>query len=161
MKKTIWRKLSASVIKLFLPAVLLLVVAFVTASVWLVNMAAVPPHAAYLVTPEQLQKFTKSGSKITDESWSNKDSTKARGWLLRGNENAPAVILLHRYGADRSWLLGFGSKLNQESNFTVLIPDLRGHGDKPLVNATTFGSLEADDLSSAIVYLRGLKTEAG
>jgi pimeloyl-ACP methyl ester carboxylesterase len=52
---------------------------------------------------------------------------------LRGAENAPAVVLLHRYGADRSHVLNLGVKLNEATNFTVLMPDARGHGEKPAV----------------------------
>ncbi|HEX8853021.1 MAG TPA: alpha/beta hydrolase, partial [Pyrinomonadaceae bacterium] len=91
----------------------------------------------------------------------NRDGTEARGWLLRGAEGAPAVLLLHRYGADRSWLLNLGVKLNESTNFTVLLPDLRGHGETPLVAANSFGSREAEDTTAAIDYLRTLTTAQG
>ena len=73
----------------------------------------------------------------------------------------PAVILMHRYGTDRSWLLNLAVKLNETTNFTVLWPDLRGHGENPLVNWTMFGVVEGDDTAAAIDYLHSLKTPAG
>jgi pimeloyl-ACP methyl ester carboxylesterase len=71
------------------------------------------------------------------------------------------VILLHGYGADRSWLLNLAVKLNESTNFTVLWPDLRGHGENPPVRWTLFGGIDGDDATAAIEYLRGLKTNAG
>jgi pimeloyl-ACP methyl ester carboxylesterase len=68
-------------------------------------------------------------------------------------------VLLHRYGGDRSWLFNLGVKINETTNFTILWPDLRGHGENPLIRSTSLGVREGDDLLSAIRYLRGLKTE--
>jgi pimeloyl-ACP methyl ester carboxylesterase len=99
--------------------------------------------------------------KATDATWSNHDGTQARGWLIRGAEGSPSVIMLHRYGADRSWLLNLAVKLNESTNFTVLWPDLRGHGENPPVNKTLIGALDGDDVTAAIDYLRTLKTGAG
>jgi esterase/lipase len=78
---------------------------------------------------------------------------------MKGGVGAPAVILLHGYGADRSWLLNLAVKLNESTNFTVLWPDLRGHGENPPVRWTLFGGVDGDDARAAIEYLRGLKTE--
>jgi hypothetical protein len=68
------------------------------------------------------------------------------------------VILLHKYGADRSYMLNLGVKLNEATNFTILIPDLRGHGMNPSVKYTSFGGCEASDAAAAVKYLRGLRT---
>src|SRR5256885_12667394 len=89
-----------------------------------------------------------------DGAWENHDRTQARGWVIRGTEGAPAVILLHGYGADRSWLLNLAVKTNETTNFTVLWPDLRGHGENPLVNWTSLGKVEGDDVTAAIDYLQ-------
>ena len=83
----------------------------------------------------------------------------ASGSILKGAEGAPAVVLLHRYGGDRSWLFNLGVKINETTNFTILWPDLRGHGENPLIKSTSLGVREGDDLLGAIKYLRGLKTE--
>lgn len=148
--------------KSLLPILIVLVLAVVCAAAYLVYSVTHPPRRAYLVTPERfLQLSSERGVKATDETWANPDGTQSRGWLLRGAEGQPAVILLHRYGADRSWLLNLGIKINETTRYTVLWPDLRGHGLNPPVNWTSFGSREAQDVSAALDYLRSLKTPQG
>lgn len=151
-------RLVKSFFRLLLPIVILLVLATVGGSVWLIYKMARPATYAYLVTPDKYGQLSSRASQVTDETWTNKDGTTTRGWLLKGNPNAPAVILLHRYGTDRSHVLDLGVKLSEALNCTVLMPDQRGHGDKPLVKYTTFGGRESEDLDAMIDYLRGLKT---
>lgn len=148
-------------VKTFLPIVFVLVVAVVSVTAWLVHGITRPPRKPYLVNPQTFSQVTGPILKAEDESWTNRDGTKARGWLVRGAEGAPAVVLFHRYGTDRSWLLNFAVKINESTNFTVLWPDLRGHGENPFVNWTMFGSVEGNDAAAAIDYLKTLKTAAG
>jgi pimeloyl-ACP methyl ester carboxylesterase len=112
-----------------------------------------------VVTPESFSAISGRALKVSDESWTNKDGTRARGWLLKGAEGAPAVVLLHRYGGDRSWLFNLGVKINETTNFTVLWPDLRGHGVDPLVKWSSLGAREGDDLLAALEFLRTVKSE--
>ena len=144
-----------------LPIALILLIAVVGLAVWLVRGATRPPRHPYLVTPEKFAQLSDRGLGATEERWPNRDGTEARGWLLRGAEGAPAILLLHGYGADRSWLLNLGVKINETTNLTVLLPDLRGHGADPPVEATSFGVLEADDTLAALAYLRTLKANGG
>ena len=150
-------RLFKSFSRLLLPIFLLFTLAIVSASVWLVYKSAIPPRSTYLVTPEQYGQLSARGAQITDETWTNADGTTARGWLLRGAPNAPAIIMLHGYGTDRSYVLNLGVKLNESTDFTVLMPDLRGHGADPTVANTTFGGCETEDTLSAIKFLRELK----
>jgi len=147
--------------KAFLPIVLVILLAVVAVCVWLSYTVTRPPRAAYLVTPQTFSRVTGPVLQAEDVTWKNHDGTTARGWLIRGSEGAPAVILLHSYGADRSWLLNLAVKTNESTNFTVLWPDLRGHGENPPVNSTTFGNAEGDDVIAAIDYLNSLKTPMG
>lgn len=151
-------RLLKSITRLILPVIVLIALCVAAASVWLVHETAHPAHAAYLVTPQVYGMLSARGAQITEESWTNRDGTSARGWLLRGAQNSPAVILLHRYGANRSHVLNLGVKLNEATNFTVLMPDHRGHGQDPSVNYTSFGGCEADDTIAAIEFLKTLKT---
>lgn len=151
-------RLLKSFSRLLFPVILLLVVAISAASIWLVHETAHPVSAAYLVTPEVYGMLSARGAQVTDENWVNRDGTSSRGWLLRGAQDAPAVILLHKYGANRSHVLNLGVKLNEATNFTVLMPDHRGHGQNPSVKYTSFGGCEADDTIAAIEFLRNLKT---
>jgi len=156
MAKT--KRLLKSFIRLLLPLVLLLVVAFAAASIWLLNETSHPAYLGYLVTPEKYGQLSSRGAQVTDETWNGRDGVAHRGWLLRGAADAPAVILLHKYGANRSHVLNMGVKLNEATNFTVLMPDQRGHGNEPSVKYTTFGGGEGDDAAAAIEYLRTLKS---
>lgn len=153
------RRFGKKLLKSLLPILLILVVAVLIAVVFIVYGITRPPLRSYLVTPESFSKISGSALKVTDESWRNRDGSLARGWLLRGAEGSPAVILAHRYGGDRSWLFNLGIKLNETTNFTILWPDLRGHGLNPPVHSTSFGTREGDDLLAAVDFLYGLKGE--
>lgn len=152
------RRLGRKLFKSLLPILLVLAVAFVIAMGWIVSGITHPPRQAYLVTPQSFSNISGSALKVTDETWTNRDGTKARGWLLRGGEGAPAVVFLHRYGGDRSWLFNLGFKLNETTNFTILWPDLRGHGMDPPVKATSFGNNEEGDVLASIEFLRTLRS---
>lgn len=143
--------------KALLPILLVVAVATVMALASIVYGITRPPRQSYLVTPESFSQISGLALKVTDETWRNRDGSMARGWLLRGTEGAPAVVLLHRYGGDRSWLFNLGIKLNETTNFTILWPDLRGHGLDPPVKATSFGGREGDDLLAAVDFLRTVK----
>lgn len=151
------RRFGKKLIKSFLPILLVLVLAFVIALASIVYGITRPPRQAYLVTPQSFSQISGSALKVTDENWRNRDGTAARGWLLRGTDGAPAIVLLHRYGGDRSWLFNLGIKLNEANGFTVLWPDLRGHGLKPPVTSSTFGMKEDQDVLAALDFIRGLK----
>lgn len=153
------RRLGKKLFKSLLPILIILLVALLIALASIVYGITRPPRRAYLVTPQSFSTISGTARplKVTDETWRNRDGTGARGWLLRGTEGAPAVIFLHRYGGDRSWLFNLGIKLNEATNFTILWPDLRGHGLAPPVNWTSFGSREGDDVLAALDFLRSLK----
>lgn len=155
------KRIAKSFYRLIFPIVLLLVLAVVGASVWLYYTVSVPPRAEYLVTPEKYGQLSMRGARVTDETWANRDGTAARGWLLKGEETLPAVVFFHAYGADRSHVLDLAVKLNEATNFTVLMPDERGHGANPAVAVSSFGGCETDDAAAAIEFLRGLKTGNG
>jgi pimeloyl-ACP methyl ester carboxylesterase len=135
------------------------VLAFVGALSFIVYCVSRPTRRPYVVTPDSFSRISGRALKVTDETWTNADGRRARGWLLKGAEGAPAVVLLHRYGGDRSWLFNLGVKVNDATNFTILWPDLRGHGETPLIGWTSFGAREGNDLLDALKYLRSLKSE--
>lgn len=153
------KRIVKSFYRLLFPIVLLVVLAVIGASVWLFYTASIPPATVYLVTPENYGLFSMRGARVTDETWANRDGTSSRGWLLKGAENSPAVVFLHAYGANRSYVLDLAVKLNEATNFTVLMPDERGHGANPTIAASSFGGCETDDATAAIEFLRGLKTD--
>jgi pimeloyl-ACP methyl ester carboxylesterase len=152
-------RLAKTFFRLFLPVGTLILVAFVASSIWLIYEVSRPFKSQYMVTPAKYGQLSARGARITEETWNNQDGTSARGWLLRGAEGLPAVVLFHRFGADRSQVLDLGVKINESTNFTILMPDLRGHGMDPLVPNSSFGGCEARDAASAVQFLKDLKTE--
>lgn len=142
-----------------MPIALVIVLAVVGALSFIVYCVSRPAKRPYVVTPDSFSRISGRALTVTDETWTNVDGSRARGWLLRGAEGAPAVILLHRYGGDRSWLFNLGVKINETTNFTILWPDMRGHGENPLINWTSLGAKEGDDFAAALNYLRSLKSE--
>lgn len=154
-------RLAKSLVRLFLPIIFITAGAVIGGSVYLVYTGARPMPAPYLVRPEKYGQLSTRAATITEETWTNRDGTTARAWLLRGAENAPAVILLHKFGGDRSYVLNLGVKLNESTNFTILMPDARGHGESPPVENASFGGCEAEDLAAAVRFLRELRTPNG
>ena len=153
------RRIGKRLIKSFLPIALVIVLAVVGALAFVVYCVTHPAKRPYVVTPESFSRISGRAIKVTDETWTNADGRNARGWLLKGAEGAPAVVLLHRYGGDRSWLFNLGVKINETTNFTILWPELRGHGENPLVSWTSLGGHEGDDVLAAIEFLQTLKSD--
>ena len=154
-----FKKLIKSFYQLFLPVIVLVILTVVIGGVLLVHNLSKPSKTSHLVTPEKFAKVSAHGAQITDETWENKDGSTARGWILRGSPGSPAVILLHRYGTDRSHVLNLGVKLSEGTNFTVVMPDQRGHGENPPVANSSFGGSEVEDTLAIIDFLKKLKVD--
>ncbi|HXQ73760.1 MAG TPA: hypothetical protein VN844_24880 [Pyrinomonadaceae bacterium] len=153
------RRFGKRLLKSLLPILLVIGLAVVGFFSYVVYCVSRPAKRPYVVTPQGFTQISGRAIKVTDETWANEDGRKSRGWLLKGAEGAPAVILLHRYGGDRSWLFNLGVKINETTNFTILWPDLRGHGETPPVKWTSLGAYEGDDVLAAIRFLRTLQSE--
>jgi pimeloyl-ACP methyl ester carboxylesterase len=153
------RRFGKRLVKSLLPIALVIVLVFVGVLSFIVYCVTRPAKHPYVVTPESFSRISGRAIKVTDENWTNLDGSHARGWLLKGAEGAPAVVLLHRYAGDRSWLFNLGVKINEATNFTILWPDMRGHGESPVVRWASLGVRDGDDLLAALKYLRSLKTE--
>ena len=153
------RRFGKRLIKSFLPIILVIGLALVGSLAFIVYCVTRPARNPYVVTPEGFARISGRALKVTDETWTNRDGRRARGWLLKGAEGTPAVVLLHRYGGDRSWLFNLGVKINETTNYTILWPELRGHGENPLIGWTSFGAREGDDVLAAFEFLKTLKSE--
>src|ERR1051326_9239150 len=117
------RRIGKRLIKSFLPIVLVIGLAVVGSLSYIVYCVSRPPKRPYVVTPDSFSQISGRALKVTDETWTTQDGRRSRGWLLKGAEGAPAVVLLHRYGGDRSWVFNLGVKINETTNFTILWPD--------------------------------------
>jgi pimeloyl-ACP methyl ester carboxylesterase len=126
---------------------------------YLVYRLTHPKRASEEVTPRHYEILTGGSLPWSQEEWDNADGTRAGGWFLRGMSGAPAIILNHGYGKNRSELLNLGIKL-REAGYHVLLPDLRGHGASP-VPWTSLGEYEREDLLAAISFLKAKRDNQG
>jgi pimeloyl-ACP methyl ester carboxylesterase len=83
------------------------------------------------------------------------DGLRLRAWLARGS-GRNAVIVLHGHGGNRHNSLAYAAGLYPD--FTLLIPDLRGHGESE-GRHTSVGYHERLDVIAAAAYLRALGCE--
>src|ERR1700752_4476614 len=106
------RRLGKRLVKSLLPIALVIVLAVVGAISFIVYCVSHPAKSSYVVTPESFSRISGRAVKVTDETWTTLDKRYARGWLLKGAEGAPAVVLLHRYGGDPWGLVNFRGHIN-------------------------------------------------
>jgi fermentation-respiration switch protein FrsA (DUF1100 family) len=84
---------------------------------------------------------------------SREDETAGvRGWLTRGRRGGGTVLLVHSIRSNRVEMLSRARFLN-DRGYSVLLIDLQAHGETP-GNRITFGVREAEDVQSAVAYLR-------
>lgn len=146
------------VLWVFIPAVLVLVVGVAALDFYFIHRMTHPVRTELYGSPRDFQLIMQKPMWF-DEKWKNSDLTQSVGWLLSRGKPAPAVILSHGYGSNRSELLTLAFEL-WKSGYNVLVYDLRGHGESP-VKWSGIGTYEKEDLLSAIKFLRSRKTEAG
>ena len=151
------RRIGRKFVRSFTPIALVIALAVVGFLAFTAYCVTHPTKRPYLVTPQSFSTISGTVLKVTDETWSTLDGKRERGWLLKGSPGSPAVVLLHTYGADRSWLFNLGVKIYETTNATILWLDLRGHGENPPVRWTSLGAREGDDVVAALNFLRNLK----
>src|SRR5207247_322990 len=116
--------------------------AVLVVSVWTFWMAVRPPRLTVPGTPQDF-RLTADDVTITTD-----DGVRLAAWLIpSATANAPGVILLHGYPANKADLLPVASALH--SRFTVLLLDFRYFG-KSEGAATTLGFRERADLRGAV-----------
>jgi uncharacterized protein len=149
LKRVLW---------VFIPAVLVLAVGVVALDFYFIHRMTHPVRTELYGSPRDFQLIMQKPMWF-DEKWKNSDSTQSVGWLLSRGKPAPAIILSHGYGSNRSELLTLAFEL-WKSGYNVLVYDLRGHGESP-VKWSGLGTYEKDDLLSAMKFLRNRKNEDG
>jgi len=135
------------VLWVFIPAVLVFAVGVVALDFYFINRMTHPPRTELYGSPRDFQLILQKPMWF-EEKWKNSDSTQTVGWFLSRGKPAPAIVLSHGYGSNRSELLTLAFEL-WKSGYNVLVYDLRGHGDTPLVQNSSFGGCEAEDISAA------------
>lgn len=142
----------------FIPAVLVFAVGIGALDFYLIHRLTHPPRTQIYGSPRDFQVILQKPMWF-EEKWKNSDSTQTVGWLLSRGKAAPAIILSHGYGSNRSELLTLSFEL-WKAGYHVLLYDLRGHGESP-VKWSGLGSYELDDLLSALNFLRGRTNDKG
>lgn len=142
----------------FIPAMLVFFVGVGTLDFYIIHRLTHPPRTQLYSTPRDFQIILQKPMWF-DEKWKNSDSTESVGWFLSRGKPAPAVILSHAYGSNRSECLTLAFEI-WKAGYHVLVYDMRGHGENT-VKWTGLGTYEKDDLLSAIKYLKEKKTDAG
>jgi len=146
------------VLWVFIPAVLVLAVGVAALDFYFIHRMTHPHRTELYGSPRDFQLILQKPMWF-EEKWKNSDSTQTVGWFLSRGKPAPAVILSHGYGSNRSELLTLSFEL-WKAGYNVLVYDLRGHGESP-VKWSGLGTYEKDDLLSALKFLRTKKTESG
>lgn len=149
LKRVLW---------VFIPAVLVFAVGVAALDFYFIHRLTHPPRTELYGSPRDFQLILQKPMWF-EEKWKNSDATQTVGWLLSRGKPAPAIILSHGYGSNRSELLTLSFEL-WKAGYHVLVYDLRGHGESP-VKWSGLGTYEKDDLLSALRFLRSRTNEAG
>ena len=149
LKRVLW---------VFIPAVLVFVVGIAALDFYFIHRLTHPARTELYGSPRDFQLILQRPMWF-EEKWKNSDSTQTVGWLLSRGKPAPAIILSHGYGSNRSELLTLSFEL-WKAGYNVLVYDLRGHGESP-VKWSGLGTYEKDDLLSAMKFLRNRTNETG
>ncbi len=95
---------------------------------------------------------------------SRDDGLEIAAWYIPSAENQRAIILVHGYNNSRTngfldEFVAFGSKL-QQAGFSIMMIDLRGHGESADARFT-FGVSERRDVLGAVDWLEGRGYQPG
>lgn len=110
-----------------------------------------------------LKQQAYSTDSLTQQHYTARDNTSLFYRLIPGSADTH-IVLLHGSGTEGRYLIPLANRLNAQSNATILIPDLRGHGhsqaDLPNVSQrlrpgdiSYLGQFE-DDLEDLLVHIK-------
>ena len=121
--------------------------AVIVLSLWIFWMAVRPPRLTISGTPRDY------GLAAEELTITTGDGVHLTAWLIPARTpDAPALVLLHGYPANKADLLPIAGALN--ARFTVLLVDFRSFGSSG-GRVTTLGSRERADLRAAVDTLAG------
>lgn len=136
-----------------------LLTAYIGISVIAANLLSTPTR---IFDAKAVSVFSKSPEDI---NFLAADGVEIAGWFLPSKLNKKAIILVHGMNSSRTAEMGgrfpeFAAGLNREG-FTILMIDLRGHGQSGKARFT-FGITERRDVIAAVNWLksRGYKSKS-
>jgi uncharacterized protein len=98
--------------------------------------------------PDAVSQPTRPWQQVTLTS----EGLRLRAWIARGAPGKPAAVVVHGLG-DTLESYREHARVLQDRGFTVILPDLRGHGGSE-GSYTTLGGRERYDVRAAMDYLR-------
>jgi len=115
---------------------------------WLLRRFAVP-REAHTATPAD------HGLVALEVGLPARDGRRLHGWFVpaAGSAPAPAVLVMHGWGANASLMLPLARPLH-EAGHAVLLIDARGHGESEDIDFMSLPRF-ADDVAAGLDWLRG------
>jgi len=147
MKRRRAKKTTRKILKVLLPAALLLLIGITVLLSFVLYRAMHPQPAAEGMNPAHFML------RYEEVSWRTRDGYILTGWWIPAKKKGPAIVLAPGYGMGRAGALSLAAILN-DPGFNVLIFDPRAGGAAPR-GSSTFGILEAEDLLEGLDYLQG------
>lgn len=125
-----------------------LAVAYVASSIYIAGQALSAERTPLSQHPSEL------GLAYEDVEFSPRDepALQLRGWWLPAGQARASVIRVHGLDGNRSSMLAFSAAL-LEAGYSVLVFDLRGHGESDSAQMGA-GLRERDDVLGAIDFVR-------
>jgi uncharacterized protein len=93
-----------------------------------------------------------SGVAAENVEFQSRSRANIKGWFIRGQTGAGAVILMHGNRANRLSMLG-RARFLADAGFSVLLFDFQAHGESS-GDQITFGYLESEDAQAAVDFVR-------
>jgi uncharacterized protein len=93
-----------------------------------------------------------SGVAAENVEFQSRSRANIKGWFIRGQTGAGAVILMHGNRANRLSMLG-RARFLADAGFSVLLFDFQAHGESS-GDQITFGYLESKDAQAAVDFVR-------
>ena len=87
-----------------------------------------------------------------EEIWLSSEGLRLRAWLLRGDPERAAAVVVHGLGDSIESYAGIARRFRARGH-TVLLVELRGHG-RSQGERTTLGGREREDVRAALEWLR-------
>jgi len=107
-----------------------------------------------LLTAPASQSIGSLPDDLSGESvqFSSESGSIIHGWMIHGQKQSGAVVLMHGVRGNRTSMLERARFLSH-AGYTVLLFDFQAHGESP-GNHITFGYLESRDARAAVNFLR-------
>ncbi len=142
-------------LKVFIPVIVITLVAAVGYTVYAVN-AITKSNRTLLSIKDFPKKLPDNWGKVVSFTWKEVQISGAsgtlNGWVFIRGAGLPGIIITHGLGSSRADMMDLGYRL-WERGYNVLVYDLRAHGESTNL-VTTLGASEKKDLAAAVEFFK-------